>query len=156
MALAPTTATRLVNEVLDLQRAVRCFAALNSSSRAEGLGAALHFVLRLVGEGECRAAGLALRLGIGNPVLSRHIAELEGQGLVTRRRDPKDGRAQLVAITPRGASKLQLIEEDRSASLKRHLQDWEEEEALETIERLNHLTRSLLKPSRVEGGAHNP
>ena len=111
----------------------------------------MHFVLRLVGEGECRATSLAQRLGIGNPVLSRHIAELEDQGLVARRRDPKDGRAQLVAITPRGAKKLQLIEEDRSATFKKHLQDWEEDEALRTIERLNHLTRSLAKPPRVEG-----
>jgi len=154
MALAPTTATRLVNEVLDLQRAVRCIAATNFSSRTEGLGAALHFVLRLVGEGECRATGLASSLGIGNPVLSRHIAELEDQGLVTRRRDPKDGRAQLVAITPRGASKLQLIEEERSAIFKKHLQDWEEDEALQTIERLNHLTGSLLKPAYA-GARHN-
>ncbi|WP_306639210.1 MarR family winged helix-turn-helix transcriptional regulator [Pseudarthrobacter siccitolerans] len=109
------------------------------------MGAAQHFVLRLVGEGECRAAVLAARLGIGAPVLSRHIADLEEQSLVVRRKDPGDGRAQLVAITPWGLERLRRLEAERSAAFQEHLWDWNEEDARSAAKTLHQLTQSLVK-----------
>ncbi|MFC8521452.1 MarR family winged helix-turn-helix transcriptional regulator [Pseudarthrobacter sp. NPDC057230] len=109
------------------------------------MGTALQFVLRLVSEGECRAAGLAARLGIGAPVLSRHIAELEEKGLVVRRKDPDDGRAQLVAITPWGLESLRLLEAQRSAVFQEHLWDWNDEDALSAAKTLHRLTQSFIK-----------
>ncbi len=141
MALAPDTAATLVHEIFDFQRAVRCMTA--STLRGEGTGPALHFVLRLVGEGECRANRLAARLGIGAPVLSRHIADLVEQGLVIRRKDPNDGRAQLVAITSSGVEKLRRLDAHRAAVFQSQLCDWDEEDALRAVEALHRLTRSL-------------
>jgi DNA-binding MarR family transcriptional regulator len=141
MAVSSETAAALVREIFDLHRAVRCVAA--SISRREGMSVALHFVLRLVGEGECRATALAARLGIGAPVLSRHIAELEEQGLISRKKDPEDGRAQLVAITAMGLDTLRNLEARRSSAFQDHLWNWDEENAQNAAETLHQLTQSL-------------
>ncbi|WP_163165584.1 MarR family transcriptional regulator [Arthrobacter sp. Alg241-R88] len=148
MAVAPDTAADLVYQIFDLQRAVRCIAT--ASVRGQDTGVALQGVLRFVGEGESRATRLAERLGVSAPVLSRHIADLEEHGLVIRRQDPDDGRAQLVALTPLGAEKLRSIEEQRAAALQDYLRDWSEEDAGNTARILHKLTDSLKQSARAK------
>ncbi|MGX1162248.1 MarR family transcriptional regulator [Arthrobacter sp. SLBN-100] len=147
MAVAPDTAADLVYQIFNLQRAVRCIATANV--RGQETGVALQGVLRFVGEGETRATRLAERLGVSAPVLSRHIADLEEQGLVVRRQDPLDGRAQLVALTPLGVERLRNIEEQRTAVLQDYLSDWTEEDAGDTAKSLRRLTESLKKSARA-------
>src|ERR1700754_4415 len=60
---------------------------------------------------ECEPAGLGLRAlarlaGIAAPTATRMIDGLEQRGLVTRRRDPDDGRAVLIALTADGEDAL--------------------------------------------------
>jgi DNA-binding MarR family transcriptional regulator len=145
MALAPDTAASLVYEIFALQRVVRCAAA---SSLREETSAARSFVLRLVAEGECRATRLAERLGVGAPVLSRQIAELEEQGLVVRSKDPDDARAQVIALTPLGTDKLRRMEGQRSAVFQKYLQNWSEEDATKAAKTLQQLTESLRKSAK--------
>jgi DNA-binding MarR family transcriptional regulator len=103
----------------------------------------------LRGEKESRATHLAARLGVSAPVLSRHIAELEELGLVHRRPDPDDGRAQLVALTDAGRAKLVEIEEHRVATLQEYLQDWSQQDAAETAKVLSKLAESLRESARA-------
>ncbi|MFF1384523.1 MarR family winged helix-turn-helix transcriptional regulator [Arthrobacter sp. NPDC058288] len=148
MAVAPETAADLVYQIFDLQRAVRCVAV--SSMRGQETGVALQGVLRFVGEGESRATHLAARLGVSAPVLSRHIADLEEHGLVVRRPDPEDGRAQLVALSEAGAAKLRDIEQQRTATLQGYLQDWSQADAEETAKTLRKLAESLRDSARAK------
>ena len=147
MAVAPSTAAELVRQIFDLQRAVRCVTV--SSSRGLEAGVALQGVLRFVGEQESRATHLAARLGVSAPVLSRHIAELEELGLVHRRPDPDDGRAQLVALTDAGRAKLIEIEEHRVATLQEFLRDWSQHDAEGTAKVLQKLSESLRESARA-------
>lgn len=142
MTVTTSTAAALAYEMFDLQRAVRCIAV--SAARGEETGLAVQYVLRLVGEGESRATRLAERLGIGAPVLSRHIVELEEQGFLIRTKDPEDGRAQVLALTPAGADRLRRIEGQRIAILQERLRDWSEEDAGNTAKILHTLTTSLI------------
>jgi DNA-binding MarR family transcriptional regulator len=146
MAVASDTAAQLVHQIFDLQRAVRCVAMANSRGQT---GPALQGVLRFVGERESRAAQLAARLGVSPPVLSRHIAELEELGLVMRRPDPEDGRAQLVALTSAGRSKLREIEEQRARVLQGYLRDWSEADADAAARTLEKLADSLRSSARA-------
>ncbi|QCB98650.1 MarR family transcriptional regulator [Arthrobacter sp. PAMC25564] len=148
MSVAPNAAAKLVYQIFDLQRAVRCVAMLNL--RGQDTGVALQGVLRFVGEGESRATHLAERLGVSAPVLSRHIAELQEQGYVVRRPDPEDGRAQLVALSPLGVEKLREIEDQRTATLQGLLLDWSEEDVEQTAEILQKLAESLRTTARAK------
>jgi DNA-binding MarR family transcriptional regulator len=148
MSVQPDTAADLVYRIFDLQRAVRCVAAMNV--RGQDTGVALQGVLRFVGEGESRATQLAERLGVSAPVLSRHIAELEEHGYVVRRPDPLDGRAQLIALSPSGIEKLRAIEDQRTATLQGLLLDWTEDDAEETAHTLRKLAESLRTAARAK------
>ena len=148
MTVQPGTAADLVYRIFDLQRAVRCVAAMNV--RGQDTGVALQGVLRFVGEGESRATQLADRLGVSAPVLSRHIAELEEHGFVVRRPDPLDGRAQLIALSPSGIEKLRAIEDQRTATLQGLLLGWTEDDAEETAQILRKLAESLRTAARAK------
>jgi len=148
MSVEPHAAAKLVDQILDLQRAVRCVAA--ATQRGQGTGVALQGVLRYVGEGESRATHLAERLGVSAPVLSRHIADLEEQGYVVRRPDPEDGRAQLIALSAAGASKLRVLEEQRTATIQGLLKDWSEADVEQAARTLEKLTDSLRTSARAK------
>jgi DNA-binding MarR family transcriptional regulator len=136
-------------EVFGLQRAVRRI--VTASLRGEETGVAHQFVRRFVSEGDSRASRLAERLGVSAPVLSRHIADLEEQGYVVRRKDPSDGRAQLVSLTSSGADRLRHIDERRTAALLECLRDWSEEDAGHTARILQTLTEALIASGRTSG-----
>ena len=147
MSVAPATAADLVSHIYDLQRALRCVTMVNVKGQDTGI--ALQGVLRFIGEGETRAAHLAERLGVSAPVLSRHVAELADAGLVVRTPDPDDGRAQLLALSPRGKEKLAELVRHRAETLQAYLADWNEDDATATAAMLNKLTTSLKNSIRA-------
>ena len=147
MSVESNAAARLVYQIFDLQRAVRCVAA--ASLRGQDTGVALQGVLRFVGEGESRATHLAERLGVSAPVLSRHIADLEEHGYVVRRPDPEDGRAQLIALSAAGTEKLRAIEDQRTATIQDLLQDWSQDDVELTARTLEKLAESLRTSARA-------
>lgn len=147
MSVESNAAARLVYQIFDLQRAVRCVAA--ASLRGQDTGVALQGVLRFVGEGESRATHLAERLGVSAPVLSRHIADLEEHGYVVRRPDPEDGRAQLIALSAAGTEKLRLIEDQRTATIQDLLRDWSQDDVELTARTLEKLAESLRTSARA-------
>lgn len=73
----------------------------------EPLRPAHGYVFRLLAEhGERTATALAGDLGVSRQAAVRVVAELEGWGYVARRPHPRDGRAQVVALTARGRDYL--------------------------------------------------
>ncbi|AMM31856.1 Putative MarR family transcriptional regulator [Sinomonas atrocyanea] len=145
MPVDPGTARELIHRVFDLQRVVRC---LSTSELKHGeLGVASQGVLRVIGEHGGRAVDLAGKLGVSAPVLSRHLAELEGLGLVERRRDPDDRRAQLVGLTERGYRVLEEIEEHRIQRLQGYLADWDEGRAAAAVAAIGQLSEALRSSS---------
>lgn len=49
-----------------------------------------------------RLTDLAARVGVTKQAVGQSVSELEAEGIVTRRRDPADGRARKVFFTARG------------------------------------------------------
>lgn len=155
MVIASGTATELAHQIFDLQRVLRCIVTANIAKDTD-IGFALQGVMRFIGEREWRATKLAARLGVGPPVLSRHIAELAELGLVVRRPDPADGRAQLVALSERGFEKVRLFEEQHSLNLRAYLEGWSEEDALTAGKVLEKLTESLNHSVRATAASSPP
>jgi DNA-binding MarR family transcriptional regulator len=57
-------------------------------------------------KGPMRPGVLAAHLQVGAPVMSRQVAALAADGLLERRPDPADGRAELVSLTDAGRARL--------------------------------------------------
>jgi DNA-binding MarR family transcriptional regulator len=56
---------------------------------------------------------------VKQPALTTLVAKLERDGLVSRRRDPRDGRAVLLSLTPGGRQVVRSRHADRTANLSR-------------------------------------
>lgn len=79
---------------------------------AYGLTEATALPLLLIGRlgGDLRQTALAEALGVEGPSLVRLLDQLGEAGLVTRREDPTDRRAKVLALTPEGQARSAAIE----------------------------------------------
>ena len=98
-------------------------------------------LLRAVVEaGEIRASDLASALFVTKTSISRYVNEMLEEGLLVQRRDPSDGRATLLSVSPAGRRELEEREARRSAWLGDLCRGWPKEDVttLTTmIQRLN-------------------
>lgn len=66
-----------------------------------------------------RIGDVARLVGVTVPATSRQLRRLERKGLITVRRDERDGRASLASLTPEGrAARASIIEYRRSRILE--------------------------------------
>jgi DNA-binding MarR family transcriptional regulator len=79
----------------------------------------------LAEHGELRMGSLAGELGLDTSVVSRTVAAAESLGLVTRRPDPRDGRACLLSLTPDGETCLQQRHGRRLRLVAAITDEWE-------------------------------
>jgi DNA-binding MarR family transcriptional regulator len=114
---------RVLDEALHLRLAIgqvarrlRWVYARRSAQRDIGfLEAAV--LVRLDREGPSSPSGLASSEGITSQAVSMAVAALAAQGLVSRRRDEKDGRRVVLAITEAGQATLRHSEEGTTQAL---------------------------------------
>lgn len=70
-------------------------------------------VLRLADEAggglELSQRELAERMGVEAPTMVRHLDRLEKEGLIERRRDPRDRRVARINVTPAGVQRLAVL-----------------------------------------------
>lgn len=71
--------------------------------------------------GPLRLGDLAAAEGIAPSTLTRMVAVLEDLGYVRRDADPKDARASMVAVTPKGHETLEQLREGGTALLAQWL-----------------------------------
>lgn len=97
-------------------------------------------LLRVVAEiGEVRASDLARRLIVTKTSISRYVNEMLDAGLLSQRRDPTDGRATLLSISPLGRRTLAEREDRRSAVLRELCAGWTEDD----VDRMTTLLQRL-------------
>ncbi|MDE2572186.1 MAG: winged helix DNA-binding protein [bacterium] len=91
IARAVVLAERMIGKAMD-----RALAVLGTSAAQRPVLEALWDV------GETSPAELAKAARVEGPPMSRMLKRMERAGLIKRREDPKDGRRQLVSLTPKG------------------------------------------------------
>lgn len=128
--------TRLVDGAIDL---TRLFAALKAD---QGTSARhlLHVVRRY---GPMRQSALAEHVHTDPSTVSRHVAELVGDGLVERQADPEDGRANLLALTADGLDVVVTMREARDTRVAAALDGWTTEQIEALGEGIERLTTSV-------------
>jgi len=103
----------------------------------------------IVFAGPLSISDLAAAEQVSLPTISRLVKELEAENLVTRRRDPDDGRVQRVEATPKGRLLLERGRRARVATLAADV------EALPARERRT-LARALDLLEQLASPAHRP
>ncbi|WP_113717386.1 MarR family winged helix-turn-helix transcriptional regulator [Arthrobacter dokdonensis] len=79
----------------------------------------------LLHQGGMRLTELARSIGVGKPSVSRQISFLESVGLVRKDADPRDGRAQMIELTPRGLAKMREVHDGRQRAFHSLLAHWD-------------------------------
>lgn len=103
-------------------------------------------LMRVVAEGECRPGAVAARLCVGPAVISRQLAHLSSAGMVERRTDPADGRAELLSLTPRGTQALRDLRSAHLARLRDRLAGWDEDRLAAAADLVDDLSEALAPP----------
>jgi DNA-binding MarR family transcriptional regulator len=86
-------------------------------------------------------------------VISRTVALAEQRGLVSRRPDPRDGRACLLSLTEQGAQCLADRRNQRLRLLAGVIDEWEPGAAESLLAGLTRLRDGLSAPSRTAAAA---
>lgn len=78
----------------------------------------------LDGRGPTTIGALASELGLDATTVTRQVAAMDDDGLVERSRDPRDGRACVVALTDEGRRRMHEVQAAREARLTELLHGW--------------------------------
>ncbi|AZV93965.1 MarR family winged helix-turn-helix transcriptional regulator [Kerstersia gyiorum] len=120
-------------------------AALDASLAEVGLSDATWSPLVHIGRsgGGISQKDLAARVGIDTSTLVRLLDILSAKGLIERRQDPADRRANLLYLTPEGQSMLARIQQVLDVAETRMLADWDDETMQQLTDRLEQLDQRL-------------
>jgi DNA-binding MarR family transcriptional regulator len=82
-------------------------------SRRVGMPASRFSLMRLlaVSESDLGVMDLARYLGVNAAAVTRQLNDMEGDGLIARRPNPRDHRRQRVSLTPKGLRLFDVIHE---------------------------------------------
>ncbi|MCM2421286.1 MarR family transcriptional regulator [Streptomyces sp. RKAG293] len=119
-----------------LQHQVALFARRAEQTRLGGVGkarnsmdrAAYLLLNRLDREGPMGVKALAEGMGIDSSTVTRQVAPLVDTGLVKRTSHPEDGRAVVLALSPRGLGRLEEVRSSRKQLMAQVTEGWSENE----------------------------
>jgi DNA-binding MarR family transcriptional regulator len=141
-AAQPDVLDGLIDALADLTRRHRNLTG--RLSRESGLPASHVAVLGCLARfGERRTAEVADDLLVDPSVVSRHLSQLEQDGMVERRQDPADARAALIRLTEKGEKALADVRELRRRHLSTALVEWGEDDVARLSEVLGTAARFL-------------
>ncbi|WP_375430190.1 MarR family winged helix-turn-helix transcriptional regulator [uncultured Friedmanniella sp.] len=83
--------------------------------------AAGRLLARLNDTGPTRISELALAERCSQPTITNHVKRLETAGFVERRSDPRDARAWMIGLTPRGLEELISLRDSVSSGVEPYL-----------------------------------
>jgi len=129
MSNPPETSAELLER---LQHQVALFARRAEQTRLGGVGkarnsmdrAAYLLLNRLDQEGPMGVKALAEAMGIDSSTVTRQVAPLVDTGLVKRTSHPEDGRAVVLALSPRGRGRLDDVRDSRRRLMSQVTEEW--------------------------------
>lgn len=108
------------------------------------LSAAAYSMLVALGDtGPHRSSELAETFAIDKAAVSRQVQLLEDLGFITRAKDPHDGRAWLLSITPTGVERLQEVDDARRSRFDDRFEDWSVDDLADLVRSLSRYNASF-------------
>ncbi len=134
---------RLEREIGLLLRRSRAISARLARELHPDLDGAAYGLLALLADaGPLRASDLVARLGLDKSTVSRQVSSLVALGMVDRRPDPADGRAQVLSPSTEGAARFTRIRDARRERWASDMSGWPPEDVAvlgDLLARLNRL-----------------
>ncbi|MFD1175912.1 MarR family winged helix-turn-helix transcriptional regulator [Paenibacillus puldeungensis] len=97
-------------------------------------------------EGELSQQELQQELKIDNAAITRHVKQLEADGMITRRKKASDNRVTLVQLTDYGRQKISSFQEEKKrfvASMLKEINEEEKNLLLDLLGRIHHCIKDL-------------
>lgn len=127
----PATADAVLHGMMSVGRMLK-----NGLPGRDQLDPGTFWLLKAIAtHGPLRVSEVAEHVSLDPSTVSRHVAHLERSGLIERTADPGDRRAQLIAASATGRSRLHAAYQQRRDLLARSLADWDPRDVAE-FERL--------------------
>ena len=83
----------------------------------------LELILQLYEVDEISQKALQQEVNIDNAAITRHLKQLEANGMIVRRKNPDDNRITLVSLTEEGRNKIQAFQVEKNVLQHLHLKD---------------------------------
>ena len=90
--------------------------------------------------GACRPGFIADELKVGPSVISRQLVSLLADGLVVRRKDPQDGRAELISLSDSGKRRLEVLRAAYVRGMSEQFTDWDHDKVLDSAALLDEIS----------------
>jgi DNA-binding MarR family transcriptional regulator len=114
------------------------------------LDRASYLILRhLAVAGPQNVSVLAAALHLDGSTVTRQVAALLRDGLVSRERDPQDRRGAVIAATPSGLSRMSAVRKAREQLYAEMLASWSEEDRRTLAGLLHRLNQSMDEYART-------
>jgi DNA-binding MarR family transcriptional regulator len=118
------------------------------------LDRASYLILRQLDEaGPQNVSTLAAALHLDGSTVTRQVAALMRHGLVSRERDPHDGRGAVIAATPTGLSRMAVVRKAREELYAHLLAGWSEEDRQTLAVLMQRLNQSMDEFARTRIGS---
>jgi DNA-binding MarR family transcriptional regulator len=92
---------------------------------------------------EISQKALQKEVNIDNAAITRHLKQLEANGMILRRKNPSDNRITLVRLTDYGYQKISYYHEEKKRFVTSVLKDFSEEERELLFDMLNRIQNNV-------------
>lgn len=94
-------------------------------------------------EEELSQQELQQELNIDNAAITRHMKQMEAEGMISRRKKASDNRVTLVKMTEQGRSKIAAVQAEKQRLVTLLFADMSEEQQQLLLDTLNHLVKKV-------------
>ncbi|MES9684580.1 transcriptional regulator [Bacillus sp. AFS001701] len=105
----------------------------------------LELILQLYEVDEISQKALQKEVNIDNAAITRHLKQLEVNGMIARRKNPNDNRVTLVSLTKEGRNKIHDFQVEKERFVASALKGLSEEERDNLLNMLNRIQENIQK-----------
>jgi DNA-binding MarR family transcriptional regulator len=116
---------------------------------------AITILAALRSSGPVRLSELSRLTGLEAPLVSREVGELAASGHVRRKADPSDGRAGIVALTPKGRRTSEAYRSAADEIIAEVLSSWSAADLHDLATHLERVVRDFAGPPQSTRGGES-
>lgn len=101
---------------------------------------------QLVQTEEINQSTLQKSVNIDNAAITRHLKQLEAEGMVTRRKNPCDNRETFVRLTQEGRQRIGSCQSDKASFIHQMFRNFDEKELQQLAKLLERIQQNIDEP----------